>query len=138
MSIRFCHFTTIVLINTPFSFSWHAYNTSHVVPSHCHHSYADATRPVSSGEYSRMKLWPGVNNRATGESMYGFKKGIEEVWRHQHPEDCRNRTYLISGGWPYGFGSRIHMEGVGLAIAMQMGRIYLPHPAGDNLFWVCT
>jgi hypothetical protein len=27
------------------------------------------------------------------------------------------------------------MEGVVLAMAIHLGRVYLPHPSGDNIFW---
>jgi hypothetical protein len=27
------------------------------------------------------------------------------------------------------------MEGVILAMAVHLGRVYLPHPSGDNIFW---
>lgn len=128
----------VIIFHLPIAtLSWHGYNESYVKDSRfCHHTYAESTRPVHKEQYQQMKLWPGLNSRTAGESIYGFKHGIEQIWRHQFPHNCSERKFLISGGWPYGFGSRIHMEGVGLAIAMQLGRIYLPHPAGDNIFWV--
>lgn len=27
------------------------------------------------------------------------------------------------------------MEGILLGMAMHLGRVYLPHPDGDNIFW---
>lgn len=126
-------------------FGWHGYEEGSgdtigkIKPKHCH-TYTEATKPLSKEEYDRMKLWSALRNfnssSKEAESLYGFRHGIEAIWKHQFPEDCSNKKFLISGGWPYGFGSRIHMEGVGLAIAMQMGRIYLHHPDGDNIFWV--
>lgn len=131
-------------------FAWHGYKEQEEEqnnsidkgkPKHCH-SYAEATKPPSKEEYDKMKLWSAMrnfnNSNEKSESLYGFKHSIEAIWKHQFPEDCSNKKFLISGGWPYGFGSRIHMEGIGLAIAMQMGRIYLHHPDGDNIFWVCS
>jgi len=70
-----------------------------------------------------------------GESLYGLKAGLDLIWKNQHPANCSEAKYIVSGGWPYGFGSRIHVEGWGLAIAMELGRVYLQHPDGDNIFW---
>ena len=120
--------------------SWHGYNktdSNDLKSKHCHNINKDARKPLSNHEYERMKLWPGLRSKDDdSETLYGLKHGLEEIWRHQFPSDCSNKKFLISGGWPYGFGSRIHMEGMGLAVAMQLGRIYLPHPFADNIFWV--
>jgi len=70
-----------------------------------------------------------------GESLYGLQAGLDAIWKNQHPANCSEAKFLVSGGWPYGFGSRIHVEGWGLAIAMELGRVYLLHPDGDNIFW---
>ena len=130
------------------AFAWHGYDENSNESTykankakHCH-SYTEATKPLSKAEYDKMKLWSAMRNfnhtNDKSESLYGFKHSMEAIWKHQFPEDCSNKKFLISGGWPYGFGSRIHIEGVGLAIAMQMGRIYLHHPDGDNIFWVSS
>ena len=85
-----------------------------------------------------MKLWPGLMkeyDKQNGESLYGVRRGLETIWKNQFPPNCSEAKFLVSGGWPYGFGSRIHVEGWGLAIAMELGRVYLQHPDGDNIFW---
>jgi hypothetical protein len=69
------------------------------------------------------------------ETLYGSQWALEEIHRNQNPENCSTAKYLVSGGWPYGFGSRVHVEGVGLAIAMHLDRVFLVHPDGDNIFW---
>lgn len=100
--------------------------------------FHSATRPLTEAEISAKKLWPGMSkafDREHGETIYGFRLGLEEIWKNQFPANCSEAKFLISGGWPYGFGSRIHVEGYGLAIAMQLGRVYLSHPDGDNVFW---
>lgn len=53
-------------------------------------------------------------------------KSLQTIFEHQHPSDCDSKSYLVSVGYSTGFGSEIHVEGMGLAIAMQLGRIYLP------------
>eukprot|EP01039_Chlorochromonas_danica_P002885 gene2885-3150_t len=86
----------------------------------------------------KVKLWPDLMGHFDvehGESIYGSEWALEQIYQNQNPPDCRKAKYLISGGWPYGFGSRIHMEGMILGIAMQLGRVYLHHPDGDNIFW---
>ena len=60
---------------------------------------------------------------------------LDLIWEHQNPPNCSEAKFLISGGWPYGFGSRIHMEGWVMGIAMQLDRVFLIHPDGDNVIW---
>lgn len=135
------HYAVLVLIALLVEVvnSWHAYNRTKVVDTDngCE-SYESATRIMSINEFDQMKLWPGLMKQfdvENGESLYGFAAGMREIWKNQFPSDCKNAKFLVSGGWPYGFGSRIHVEGWGLALAMNLGRVYLPHPDGDNIFW---
>ena len=74
-----------------------------------------ATRPLSNDEAAQKKIWPGVTDEQ-GESVYGFKDALERVWDSQYKRNCSDAKYLVSGGWPFGFGSRMHVEGYGLAI----------------------
>ena len=97
-------------------------------------SFGDATKPYPANFYKKLSLWDGLMNRS-GETLYGSEIGLEAIWRNQNPPDCLKAKYIISGGWSFGFGSRLHFETVGLAIAMQLGRVYLPHPDGDSLHW---
>jgi len=46
---------------------------------------------------------------------------LELIYINQNPENCETAQYLVSSGWPFGFGSRIHMEGVGLSIGLNIG-----------------
>lgn len=127
--------------------TWHAYNVSRVNrmkydnftqsnPS-CS-SYIEATKPLDLKTINRMKLWSTMFNEFDlnfGETIYGLQDALEIIFKNQFPTDCRNQKYLITGGWPAGFGSRIHIEGWGIAMAIQLGRIYLPQPDGDYIFW---
>lgn len=70
-----------------------------------------------------------------GETLYGSRELLELIYENQNPENCETAQYIISSGWPFGFGSRIHMEGVGLSIGLNTGRVFLYHPDGDNVFW---
>lgn len=101
--------------------------------------FESQTRPLEPSKISHMKLWSGLMDHVDlekGETLYGTDAILDIIWKNQNPEDCSKAKYIISGGWPYGFGSRIHMEGKILALAINLGRVYLPHPDGDNLFWV--
>eukprot|EP01032_Pedospumella_encystans_P028847 gene28847-32580_t len=83
---------------------------------------------LSDKEKENWKLWPGVvSQRDTidGETLYGLKSGIEEIWTNQHPADCSKAKFLISGGFESGFGSEMHVIGAGLALAMSMNRVYI-------------
>lgn len=116
----FTHFAAtllgIVSVN-----AWHGYNYSYSRledRSECP-SFEDATRPYKHDFIERLKLWPNLMSQFDieyGETLYGSAEALELIWKNQNPEDCSTAKYLISGGWPYGFGSRIHMEGVYLSL----------------------
>ena len=131
---------SIFLLCTPCLSLWHAYNKTHIGQPRnvsCP-NFHDCSRPLTEQDVHKMRLWPGLMkalDRELGESIYGLKQGLELIWNNQHPPNCSEAKFLVSGGWPYGFGSRIHVEGWGLAIAMELGRVYLQHPDGDNIFW---
>lgn len=100
--------------------------------------FRSQTRPFSQAFIDLLSLWPDLMNQLDyehGETAYGAEAALEAIWKNQNPEDCSKAKYIVSGGWPYGFGSRIHTEGEVLAAAMNLNRIYLPHPTGDNIFW---
>lgn len=100
--------------------------------------FSSQTKPLKQQFIDQLSLWPDLMNQLDvehGETIYGTEAVLEAIWKNQNPEDCSKAKYIISGGWPYGFGSRVHMEGAVLAAAMNLGRVYLPHPDGDNIFW---
>lgn len=96
--------------------AWHGYNYSYSRledRSECP-SFEDATRPYKHEFIERLKLWPNLMSLFDveyGETLYGSAEALEIIWKNQNPEDCSKAKFLVSGGWPYGFGSRIHMEG---------------------------
>ena len=55
----------------------------------------------------------------------GLEMILDAIWKNQHPEDCSKAKFLISNGFNSGFGSEIHVEGSVLAVAMQLGRVYI-------------
>jgi hypothetical protein len=55
---------------------------------------------------------------------------MEAIWQNQHPPDCKNAKFLISEGWAQGFGSEVHVIGVGLAIALNTKRVFVMNPEG--------
>jgi len=107
----------LFLLNAHQVLGWHGYNYTYSRMedrSECP-SFEDATRPYSSDFIEELGLWPNIMSHFDvehGESLYGSKEGLEMIWKNQNPEDCSKAKFLVSGGWPYGFGSRIHMEGI--------------------------
>jgi hypothetical protein len=54
-----------------------------------------------------------------------FRKAIGVIWKNQHPPDCKKAKYLIAEGFHQGYGSELHVYGVVLALAVDMGRVFL-------------
>ena len=116
--------TLLLLLEVPQSLAyWHAYNStlydamisgSIRRTSNCS-DIVTATKPLSPQQAAQKKLWPGLSGDG-GETMYGFEEGLDILWTSQHRRNCSSAQYIVSGGWPFGFGSRIHVEGYGLAI----------------------
>ena len=110
--------------------------------SSCPHFYP-STRPYSLDFQRKYKLWPNLQSDTDlidGESVYGSKSALEIVHKHQNPmssADCKNHNFVISLGHPNGgFGSQMHVDGMALAIAMNLDRILitLPFDKGGNVF----
>lgn len=115
----------------------HVYNHSFVPDASCP-SFEEQTKPYSLEFITKLRLWPNLMSQFDlehGESLYGSAELLELIWNNQNPEDCSTAKFVVSAGWPYGFGSRIHTEAIGLSIALQLGRVYMFHPDGDNIFW---
>lgn len=116
---------------------WHGYNST-TIRTMNHSHFHEFTRPYSDAMMSKISLWSSVRSEFDlkhGSSLFGSELALESIFAGQNPEDCSKAKFIISGGWPYGFGARIHMEGVVLALAIETGRVYLPHPDGDNIMW---
>jgi len=129
---------------------WHAYNNQRGVNKDCASNVTGAVPQTADGshvfavsiykpfvlsneEVKRYKLWPGlmsVFDQQNGESMVGFREAMEVIWKNQHPEDCSTAKFMIAEGWAQGFGSEVHVIGLGLALAVQMGRVYVLDPRG--------
>eukprot|EP01038_Epipyxis_sp_PR26KG_P011760 gene11760-15737_t len=91
------------------------------------------TWKITNEQIKSWKLWPGListYDEENGETIVGFTEAIENIWRHQNPVDCSKAKFLIAEGWPQGFGSEVHILGIGLALALNMNRIYVMNPNG--------
>ena len=54
---------------------------------------------------------------------------MKTIWDHQRPSSCEGKKFLIyPGHLGGGFGSNVHVDTSIMAIAMNHGRIFLPHP----------
>ncbi len=133
--------TQVLKVGFTAAFEFHAYNRTISNRSEKDErcpKFEDATKPFSDEFIEKLKLWPGLMtdfDKEHGETLYGAEIALEAIWKSQNPDNCSTAKFLVFGGWPYGFGSRIHMEGVALGLAMHLKRVYLPHPDGDNFFW---
>ena len=113
---------------------WHAYDAFKTYEPQCiktEEEFKRQTKPVSQANKDKWKLWPDVISQqdlTEGETLYGFEEAMEAIWKHQHPANCSDAKYLISGGFESGFGSEFHVIGVGLALAMNMNRVFIMFP----------
>lgn len=49
------------------------------------------------------------------------------IWNTQNPPDCKKAKYLITEGFPQGYGSELHIYGEVLALSVDLGRVLLQH-----------
>lgn len=87
--------------------------------------------PMSLEFMNKYKLWSDVISQFDmkhGQTMFGLEEAIETIYKHQHPPDCSKAKFLISGMFESGFGSELHVIGVGLATAMNLNRVYIMYP----------
>ena len=121
---------------------WHAYDLKKEYPSMCYDNMTNELLPKYQRSYwqnkvmsqetmEKHKLWPDVISKFDfmhGETMYGLEEALDVIYKHQHPVDCKNAKFLISGMFESGFGSEMHVIGVGLATAMNLNRVYIMYP----------
>jgi hypothetical protein len=109
---------------------FHLYEDNIRIPESCPKDYDKAP---SQDDIKRWKLWPNLlSSLGKGESIYGFTEAMDIIYKNQHPPDCKNAKFLIGEGWLQGFGSQVHIEGIGLGVALQLGRVYVPNPLGPG------
>jgi hypothetical protein len=116
ISIKFlvCGLVLLVCLRVE---AWHGYNFSFSRledRSDCP-TFRAWSKPYTDEFINRLSLWPNLTSsfdKEYGETLYGSQEGLEIIWKNQNPDDCSKAKFLVSGGWPYGFGSRIHMEGM--------------------------
>jgi len=130
---------TTLLLCSLVSSLWHNYNQDVVdkgESAECRAKFPDAkslTALLEMDRRSDWKLWPNLVSKfdtETGETLYGMKQAMEVIWKNQHPEDCSKAQFLIAQGWPQGFGSEVHVLGVGLAVALNTKRVFIMNPDG--------
>ncbi len=116
--------------------SWHPYDKDKTLPLKC-------SLPLLSGSSIKSdpkswKLWPYLTQDDSFDSMIGFHRAMSAIWRNQHPDDCAKSKFLISFDCQSGFGSEVHLLGVGLAAAMNMNRVFIQLPSDFGLSNVPT
>jgi hypothetical protein len=110
--------------------TWHPYDLNKNYPKNCHSNLHSEQVKVPNKDFmNKIGLWPNLVSTyyaKHGEVMYGFAEGIEHAWKHQHPANCSQMQFLVvEAGWDQGFGSETHVIGSGLAVAMNMNRVYV-------------
>jgi hypothetical protein len=114
-----------------YSFGWHAYDYSKLQNEGCENLTNSHISTNLKEIVTKYKLWPGhlQDREVTSDNiLYGIDIAMQTIWDHQHPINCSNSKFLISGYWEYGFGSTVHIEGAALSLAMNLGRVYLQNP----------
>lgn len=116
-----------------------SHHTQHISATQCKD---EEVSRLTGAEYEEMRLWASFLDRdaLTGDvvthptdTIFGFDNLIRQVHAHQYPSRCDDKLFLISPGWGFGFGSDIHRIAFHLAIAINLGRIMLRDPFGQNL-----
>lgn len=90
--------------------SWHVYNETYINNNPKCLNYSEATKPYTKEFIERLSLWPNLmssTDELFGETIYNSKEALELIHKNQNPDNCSTAKYLISGGWPYGFGVSI-------------------------------
>lgn len=121
---------------------YHPYDINKIYPPICYDNTTHELLPqyqlnnlmnkvISVETIEKYKLWPDVISKFDfmhGETMYGLEEALEVIYKHQHPVDCKNAKYLVSGMYESGFGSEFHVIGVALATAINLNRVYIMYP----------
>lgn len=103
----------------------------HLTPTECRELYKYHEKSGKIDVDNKYKLWPGLilgPDQDTGEMLFGFLDAMEAIWQNQNPPDCSTANYFIAESWYQGFGSEVHVLGVGLAIAVATNRVFLQDP----------
>ena len=91
-----------------------------------HHIYkaglnGDACEPKEF----RQTYWTHSARQAGGSALIGTAFAQNYIWEHQHPDDCRNATFLIWVPSRNGIGSNLHCIGQVLGYALNLNRVLL-------------
>eukprot|EP01038_Epipyxis_sp_PR26KG_P009838 gene9838-13232_t len=147
---------TLLLLLLPLAINsyWHAFGDKEK-PNDCpttfeEHHIQNSKYHINSHVHlvHKYRLWPGLFSEFDlmhGKTVPGFAFAIEEIWKNQHSQDCKDAKFLIAQGWAQGFGSEIHVLSIGLALALNMNRVYVMNPFNtsnsitfDNTWQVAT
>jgi hypothetical protein len=109
----------VFLLTKCFSW-WHGYDKYKMIPSYCldkrnlTHNNNDKSIPIADyyddknhnvltlRQVKKWKLWPGLISefdQQHGETIFGFQKAMESIWKNQHPNNCSESKFLIAKGF---------------------------------------
>jgi len=78
-----------------------------------------------SGWPDKSYNWAGVTKDRSDDVAFATYYAQNELWKHQHPADCTNKTFGILSAQDSGLGSQWHILGALFAITIDAGRIAL-------------
>ena len=67
--------------------------------------------------------------------LFGTSLAQRRIWNSQYTENCSTAKYVVHRLPSNGIGSVLHVASAGLALAMQLGRIYVEQADTSN-FWL--
>jgi len=69
-----------------------------------------------------------------GAALFGTGWVQQEIYRHQHVDDCDSARFLVHRMKPAGIGSIIHQATIALSAAMDLGRVLLFEDQTDIVY----
>ena len=115
--------------DAPFTIYKDNFNSNNITDESCR-IYDYESKAINFKPDNKIGLWPNLVSHEQlkhGKILFGFRKAINTIRKHQNSQNCSTAKYLVSYGFQSGFGSRIHVEASGFTIAFQTNRIYLSH-----------
>lgn len=104
--------------------SWHALQNPRDPSSYKFYN-SDLLQSIREG-WNFTEFAGNINSTAYQELQ--FDEAIEIIYKHQHPDDCTKVKFVLGRPHPVGFGAELHLEGWGIALAMELDRVYIPLP----------
>ena len=111
---------------------WHLLWHCHGYHSH-HHIYDEPkAEDTCSASHFQAGYW---TQGGSGTQLLGTYHAQQAIWRHQHPDSCQGKKYLVWQPCANGIGSTWHIMGQALAHALTMDRIFVLAGDPENAYY---